>query len=560
MKSFLLERLMENPRWDGQMRQKLVQCEGNLLDILTGVGELEEEEALSLLAGALGCRFSLELETSFTRGAVGDLSLGYLKKNNVVPLSVNREILQLAASDPENVLALDDVAHALRCDRYELVLAPRWEIQRIIQILMHQDEESTRRLIEDLDEQAEEDKILEELHQAEDLLDSTSQAPVIRLVNMVLTQAVKRRASDVHIEPYKSDVQIRYRVDGVLYEVLTLQRRLHPSVVSRIKVLADLNIAEKRLPQDGRIQIKIGDRDIDIRVSVIPTLFGERVVLRLLDKKSAFLELTELGFSLDALRTFEKLIRKSHGIILVTGPTGSGKTTTLYSALSRINSRDKNIVTVEDPIEYQLQGIGQIQVAPKIGLTFATGLRSILRHDPDVIMIGEIRDREAAEIAIQASLTGHLVFSTLHTNDSSSAMTRLVDMGIEPFLITSSVQAVMAQRLIRLVCSHCRRPDEPAPEVLHELGMNANPDAGVRLYRGSGCDACFGTGYLGRTCINEILVLDDSIRRLVLRSSDASEVKKYAVSKGMVTLREDGIRKISAGLTSVEEVLRVTQE
>jgi general secretion pathway protein E len=304
----------------------------------------------------------------------------------------------------------------------------------------------------------------------------------------------------------------------------------------------------------------MGGREIDIRVSIIPTLFGERAVLRLLDKKSAFLKLSELGFSPECYNTFERLIRKAHGIILVTGPTGSGKTTTLYAALSRINTREKNIITVEDPIEYQLPGVGQIQVAPKIGLTFGAGLRSILRHDPDVIMIGEIRDLETAEIAIQASLTGHLVFSTLHTNDSASAMTRLSDMGVEPFLITSSVVGIMAQRLVRNICPNCKAPDTPTPELLEELGLDASAAGDVQVYRGTGCESCFNTGYYGRTCINEILMVDDRLRRLVLKGSDASEIKQQAISNGMISLRQDGIQKVLAGITTVEEVLRVTQD
>ncbi|MBI4774931.1 MAG: type II secretion system ATPase GspE [Deltaproteobacteria bacterium] len=521
---------------------------------------VDEEELLRLISDTLGYPYRPELETTLDRSHVADISLGYLKRNLLAPLSIHDGVLSVATSDPGNVLSVDDLAHNLGCNRVEVQLGPRREVLKVIHGLMHQDEESTRQFVEDLDDRTEGAKILEELGQVEDLLDSTSEAPVIRLVNMLFTEAVKRRASDIHIEPYQNDFKVRYRVDGMLYESLELPRRLHSSVISRLKVLADLNIAEKRLPQDGRIQIRMGDREIDIRVSVIPTLFGERAVLRLLDKKGAVLRLAELGFSPEAYDTFERLIRKAHGIILVTGPTGSGKTTTLYAALSRINTREKNIITVEDPIEYQLPGIGQIQVVPKIGLTFGAGLRSILRHDPDVIMIGEIRDFETAEIAIQASLTGHLVFSTLHTNDSASAMTRLCDMGIEPFLITSSVVGVMAQRLVRNICPHCKSTDQPTPELRRELGLSDSKGGNLEVYRGKGCEGCFNTGYYGRTCINEILVLDDSLRRLVLRGSDATEIKQQAVSNGMITLRQDGIRKVLRGVTTVEEVLRVTQD
>ncbi len=542
---------------DPETVDAILEEEGSLAELLVRKGGLPEDTVLKVLGSLWGLTVVPEPESTVARTDLSEISLPFLKKHHIAPLAVQDTTLHVAVSDPESLTAAEDLGHLLHCRDIRVVLSPQREVLKVIHGLMHQDEESTRQLIEDLGEESEESRILQELGQVEDLLDSTSEAPVIRLVNMIFTQAVKNRASDVHIEPYQADTQVRYRIDGVLYEYLTVQRRLHASIVSRIKVLADLNIAEKRLPQDGRIQIKMGDRDIDIRVSIIPTMFGERVVLRLLDKQSGFMKLQDLGFSPDAYESFERLIRKAHGIILVTGPTGSGKTTTLYGALSRINSRDKNIITVEDPIEYQLNGVGQIQVAPKIGLTFASGLRSILRHDPDVIMIGEIRDIETAEISIQASLTGHLVFSTLHTNDSAGAMTRLTDMGLEPFLITSSVLGVMAQRLVRTICPKCRTVDEPSPELLGELGIE---ERGVQLYRGAGCDHCFNSGYRGRTSINEILVMDGDIRRLVLRSADASEIKEAAVSKGMVTLRGDGIRKALAGFTTVEEVLRVTQD
>jgi len=556
----LRERLLRLAAIDEEKLDQMLQSEGSLVEQLVSRRMLNEEELLHLISDTLGYPYVPELQTTLDRSHVAGVSLSYLKRNLLAPLSISDGVLRVATSDPGNVLSVDDLAHNLGCHRVEVQLGPRREVLKVIHGLMHQNEESTRQFVEDLDDRAEGAKILEELGQVEDLLDSTSEAPVIRLVNMLFTEAVKRRASDIHVEPYQKDFKVRYRVDGILYESLELPRRLHSSVISRLKVLSDLNIAEKRLPQDGRIQIRMGDREIDIRVSIIPTLFGERAVLRLLDKKGSVLKLAELGFSPEAYNMFEKLIRKAHGIILVTGPTGSGKTTTLYAALSRINSREKNIITVEDPIEYQLPGIGQIQVAPKIGLTFGAGLRSILRHDPDVIMIGEIRDFETAEIAIQASLTGHLVFSTLHTNDSASAMTRLCDMGVEPFLITSSVVGVMAQRLVRNICPQCKSTDRPTPELLQELGLDDSKGVHLEVYRGTGCEACFDTGYYGRTCINEILVLNDSLRRLVLRGSDASEIKQEAISNGMITLRQDGIRKVLRGMTTVEEVLRVTQD
>jgi len=403
------------------------------------------------------------------------------------------------------------------------------------------------------------DKIAHELDEPQDLLDATDEAPIIRLVNSVLFQAVRQRASDIHFESFERGLVVRYRIDGVLYPILTPPKHLQSSIIARLKIMAALNIAEKRLPQDGRVAIRTAGKDVDLRVSVLPTSHGERVVLRLLEKENRLLNLTEMGFSAERLHTIQQLIRLTHGILLVTGPTGSGKTTTLYAALSEINAPDKNIITVEDPVEYQLLGIGQMQVNPKINLTFAAGLRSILRQDPDVIMIGEIRDRETAEIAIHASLTGHLVFSTLHTNDAASAATRLIDMGIEPFLVASSVVAVLAQRLIRKVCPDCKQGYQPDDEELIRLGVVPGKTKPT-FYRGTGCPACTQTGYRGRTGIHELLVLDDEIRRLIGNKADAAAIRQAAVSHGMVLLKEEAAEKIFAGITTTEEVMRMTQQ
>jgi general secretion pathway protein E len=376
-----------------------------------------------------------------------------------------------------------------------------------------------------------------------------------------MVQAFRERASDIHVEPYPNDMKIRFRVDGILHDVLNLPKRLHPAVVSRIKVMATLNIAEKRLPQDGRIGIKLGDHSIDLRISTVPTVNGERVVMRILDKSSVLLGLEELGYYPDDLAIIGHLIKQEHGIILVTGPTGSGKTTSLYSMLNKINSPDKNILTIEDPIEYQLKGIGQIPVNVKVGLTFASGLRSIVRQDPDVILVGEIRDLETAEIAIQAALTGHLVFSTLHTNDSASAITRLIDMGIEPFLVTSSVNAIVAQRLARKICPVCKQQYFPESETLLEIGLSQEMLGREGfLWRGTGCKECLGTGYKGRTGVYEILMISDSIKTTILKTSDSNIIKKQGVAEGLHTLREDGARKVEDGVTTIEEVLRVTQQ
>jgi general secretion pathway protein E len=435
------------------------------------------------------------------------------------------------------------------------------EILNAINRYYEQASNSPEEVIQDMNEE-DSTKILSELEEAEaeDLLDVTSEAPVIKLVNLILSQAIKSRASDIHIEPYQKDLRIRYRIDGVLYNILTPPKRYQLAIVSRIKIMAKLNIAEKRLPQDGRFRIKIADKDIDVRVSVIPTTFGERVVLRLLDKSNLLLDLQNLGLSQDELDKINKLIYSSHGIVLVTGPTGSGKTTTLYAALNEINSPDKNIITIEDPIEYQLNGIGQIQVNTRIDLTFAKGLRSIVRQDPDVILVGEIRDAETAEIAIHAALTGHLVFSTLHTNDAAGAITRLIDMGIEPFLVSSALNAVIAQRLVRLICEECKEPYVPDGGVLKEIGLRQEDIKSDFFYRGKGCPQCLHTGYKGRKGIYEILNVDDSIQSLILKTSESNIIRNKGIESGMITLREDGVQAVLDGLTTIEEILRVTQE
>ncbi len=401
------------------------------------------------------------------------------------------------------------------------------------------------------------------LEEAQDLLDSGDEAPIIRLVNSLLFRAAKERASDIHIEPMDRELAVRFRIDGVLRNVIKPPKRYQNSIISRVKIMAQLNIAEKRLPQDGRIRIKLAGRDIDIRVSTIPTVHGERIVMRLLDKGATLLDLADIGMGEQILKSVDDIIHRSHGIVLVTGPTGSGKTTTLYAALSRINTPDVNILTVEDPVEYQLKGINQMPINPKIGLTFASGLRTFLRQDPDIIMVGEIRDKETAEIAIQASLTGHLVFSTVHTNDSAGAVTRLVEMGIEPFLVASSLTGVLAQRLVRRVCKECREQYRPSDEEIAKLGLSRDryrAMGGELAYRAKGCNACNKNGYRGRMGIYEFLLIDDDVRQLVLKNVDSGSIKQKAVSKGMLTLLDDGARKVAMGDTTIAEVLSVTQE
>ena len=375
----------------------------------------------------------------------------------------------------------------------------------------------------------------------------------------MLSQAVRNNVSDIHIEPYQNSLKIRQRLDGILYDMFTPPKHVQSALTSRIKLMAKMDIAEKRLPQDGRIEIKVGNKDIDIRVSTLPTAFGERVVLRLLDKSTVRMSLTDLGMSHDRLALFSQIIKAPNGIVLVTGPTGSGKTTTLYAALMAINNVDINIITVEDPIEYRIPGIGQVQVNPKIDLTFASGLRSIVRQDPDVILIGEVRDYETAEIAIQSALTGHLVFSTLHTNDAASTITRLRDMGVESFLIASSVNAILAQRLVRIICEDCKEPYIPDPVELERIGISIDMLSNKQVYHGKGCENCHHTGYKGRSGIHEFMIVDDNIKTMILKTSDANELKKYAQAQGMLTLLQDGADKVLNGMTTIEEVYRVAQ-
>ena len=398
--------------------------------------------------------------------------------------------------------------------------------------------------------------VLNQLSGREDLLDNAARAPVIKLVNLILFEAVKANASDIHVQPHEDRLVVRLRIDGVLYDVYTLPKNLQEEVISRIKVMGRMNIAEKRLAQDGRATAQIGDRVIDLRIATLPTSYGERVVIRLLDKSARLYDLSELGMDPKTLSTFEQLITIEHGLILVTGPTGSGKSTTLYSALNRINAKEKNILTLEDPIEYQLEGISQTQVSDKKGMTFVSGLRRVLRQDPDIIMVGEIRDLETATMAIQSSLTGHLVFSTLHTNDAASAVTRMLDLGIEPYLVASSLVGVLAQRLVRRVCLDCAQPYRPHPSELEWLGVERA--ATSRMRRGAGCAACRNTSYRGRLGTFELLVLNDDIRRLIQARATATEIKEAALQSGTRTLRDDGIEKILAGITTISEVERVT--
>jgi general secretion pathway protein E len=489
------------------------------------------------------------------------LPLEFLKKQCAIPIVMEDGSTAVALADLLNVEAYDAIVGVLgqACPR---VRCPAPEIENAISQCYYHAAEGERDA-DALGETYAPDNSAStssvQTH-AEDLLNIANKAPAIKLVNKILFEAVQSRASDIHIEPYEAEVKVRFRVDGVLHNVLSLPKPQAAPLLSRLKIMANLNIAEHRLPQDGQSRVRIGDELVDIRVSVIPTAGGERVVLRLLDRGRGRLSLEDVGFTPDLLRVFRELIGISHGIILLTGPTGSGKTTTLYAALNELNSEERNILTVEDPVEYQLPGVGQMQIRPKIELTFASCLRHILRQDPDVIMIGEIRDLETAEIAIQASLTGHLVLSTLHTNDAASAVTRLIDMGIEPYLISSSVVGVMAQRLLRVICPDCKQPYHPQDVEEVKAELRRLGQSRVQLYRGGGCENCLRTGYIGRTGIFELMLVDDQIKDLIIQRRGAHIIKEAAVQKGMTTLREDGMRRVLAGVTTLEEVYRVTQD
>lgn len=533
-----------------------------LTDVLVEMGALEPQRLARALAQEYRLPFEAHIdEHILDTSLLSKVPINYAKRNRLLPLASTDGTVTVAIADPANYEPLDDL-HVLFGMTVSPVVVPAHVIDEAINRAYDQaTTTSAADLMIDLEEEGLDAVASELAHETRDLLESDDAAPIIKLVNGILSQAVKDRASDIHLECFENELVVRFRVDGMLYDVLSPPKRIQAAITSRIKVMSGLNIAEKRLPQDGRIRVRIAGRDIDIRVSTIPTAHGERIVLRLLDRAQALvdIDLDRLGFSGDNLRKLDRLIRQSHGIILATGPTGSGKTTTLYACLSRINSPEKNIITIEDPIEYQLRGVGQMQVNPKIELTFASGLRSILRQDPDVIMVGEIRDSETAEIAIQAALTGHLVFSTLHTNDSFGALTRLVDMGIEPFLVSSSILAVLAQRLVRRLCQDCRDGYTPTTTELQRIGITADGFAG-KIYKAKGCRACRNTGYRGRMAVQELMIMDDDIRTLVMQNADAATIRRTCTGKAMKLLRQDGADRVLAGETTIEELLRVTQE
>jgi general secretion pathway protein E len=562
-----------------------------LKDVLSSTQAVDEESYVEALARELGLSVLTRVQVDQVPAElIEKVPINFARQHRLLPFAEQNGVVRVAMSNVLDLSPLDDL-RALLGKRCEAVAAPDDMVDDAINRVYERRNENAL---------AETDKE-DDVEELQDLIDMTDEAPVIRWVNNLFYEAVRDRASDIHIEPSDSDVTVRYRIDGNLYEVKKAHKAFLPSIMARVKIEANLNIAEKRLPQDGRITKKIKGKLIDVRVSTIPTAKGERIVLRLLDKEQVLLDLPALGFSRDRLSIMEHLIRRPNGIILVTGPTGSGKTTTLYACINKINSPDINILTVEDPVEYELKGISQMHVQPKIGLTFASGLRSFLRQDPDVIMVGEIRDFETAEIAIHASLTGHLVFSTIHTNDAAGAITRLVEMGVQAFLLSSSLLAALAQRLVRRLCTKCRQPFIPTDQDLRSLDLDPDgygppqplvpgqsprdsniPPAGSDedeatqvaarahapgelpprpvFYRPTGCQACAETGYSGRIGIYELLVVDEAIRREILNNSDGKKITRVACARGMISLREDGVRQVIAGRTSIEEVLAATHD
>jgi len=486
-----------------------------------------------------------------------NLSVQFMKESKFIPGQMENNTLTVIMADPYDFYALDAVRLATK-KKIHVIVGQESKILEAIERSYGAGGSSMEKIIEDMESipelQAEGEENVDQLR------DMASEGPVIRLVNLIITRAIERRASDIHLEPFEDNFRVRYRVDGVLHDVESPPKRLQAAIISRVKIMAKMNIAERRLPQDGRIMLRVKGKEIDFRVSTVPTIHGESIVLRILDKSSIVLDIMKLGFARDTLEAFQGLIQHPHGIILVTGPTGSGKTTTLYCALEKINSPDKKIITVEDPVEYQLKGVNQIQVKPAINLTFANALRSIVRQDPDVILIGEIRDSETAEIAIHSALTGHLVLSTLHTNDAPSAITRLINMGMEDYLLSSTIIGILAQRLVRTACPYCREPSSPDPAVLQEMKMDGvNPEE-IRVFDVKGCPQCGNTGYWGRVGIYELLEVTEDIQKLILEKRDANLIKERARKAGMRTLRQDGWLKVREGITTVSEVLRVSQE
>jgi type IV pilus assembly protein PilB len=531
---------------------------GRLSTILTKLGLVKEEDISRCLAEQYAIPYiDLDAQT-IDPEVIRLIHPGIAQKHLVMPVARSGTTLTMAMADPTNVFAVDDIKFMSGL-KIEPMVATESAIRRAIE-RYYDSSETLQNVMASMEDAGME--VMEEQEDANlnisDLKQAVQEAPVVKLVNLILAEAIKKGASDVHAEPYEKVFRVRFRIDGVLYEVMSPPMGLKNAIISRLKIMADLDISERRLPQDGRMKVKYKGREVDFRVSTLPTLFGEKVVMRLLDRSNLKLDLSKLGFGAKALADFEEAIRAPYGMLLVTGPTGSGKTTTLYSALDRLNQPETNIMTAEDPVEFNIKGINQVQIRENIGLNFAAALRSFLRQDPDVIMVGEIRDYETAEIAVKAALTGHLVLSTLHTNDAPSAVTRLLNMGIEPFLVASSVILILAQRLLRRICVHCKAPILVPPHALVEIGLTPEEAASTTCYKGIGCDTCSGTGYKGRIAIYEVMLLSPELRDMVLSGASSLEIKRSAIQQGMQTLRMSGLEKLQEGITTVEEVVRVT--
>jgi general secretion pathway protein E len=524
-------------------------------EILVSLGFVSEQDMLKALSEQLGLKCLTFSEFPKVLPDNSYPSIKFMKQYKLVPIGSEDNALKVAMSDPLDKYAIE----ALRTfsgKNIEIFLSSEKDITEAIEQYFSGNVRMTTIMEGMREDEIDSGGVVGMQEDVHHLRDMAFEAPIVKLVNMLITRAVESRASDIHIEPFENNVKVRYRIDGALNELEPLPKRIQSAVISRVKIMSRLNIAERRLPQDGRIKLRVTGRDIDLRVSSMPTIYGESIVMRILDRGSALIELSTLGFPAETLEKYARLITLPYGMLLVTGPTGSGKTTTLYASLSQINSQDKKIITIEDPIEYQIEGINQIQVKPKIGLTFANGLRHIVRQDPDIIMVGEIRDTETADISIHSALTGHLVFSTLHTNDAPGAVTRLLDMGIESFLASSSIVGVLAQRLVRVICPFCKKPFTVPPEIAGKIQL---PETAV-TYRGAGCEECRFTGYKDRTGIFELMVMTEGIRHLVLEKASADVIRQRAVSQGMQILRECGWQKVKEGITTIDEVLRVTQE
>ena len=525
--------------------------------VLVKLGLASEEKIFNVLARQLNIPYLKLKDKDIDPLIIQKVPAKFASHYKIIPLEFKDNVLIIATVDPLDVRVLDDIRLLLGLE-VKGVLATEMEIQEAIRKYYGVGAETIERMIS---QKPVSDELRAQAEKVEDLEVMAEDASIIKFVNQILSEAIKQGATDIHLEPYQNELRTRFRIDGILYEINTPEtiKYFQPAIVSRIKIMAGMNIAEHRLPQDGRIKIKINEEELDLRVSVLPTVFAEAVQIRILSTRF-FLELEKLGLFPEDLKIIESVIKRPHGIIFVTGPTGSGKSTTLYASLARINSDALKIITVEDPVEYQLRGINQMQVLPQIGFTFATALRHILRHDPDIIMIGEVRDYETAEIAIRSALTGHLVFSTLHTNDAAGAITRLLDMGLEPFLVSSSLECLIAQRLVRVICSNCRVPLSNPKEIFEQMKDIDFNLQGIQLYEGRGCEACRFTGYRGRTGIYEIIPINDAIREMIINRASSQQIKQKALGQGMRTLRQDGLQKVLKGITTFTEVIRVTQQ